>query len=366
MTQNIIIIGQGINAACTALELSRRSSDFAITMIADHRATNGAIASGASWGWVNAHTDHNEAYYRFRNSSRALWHGLIRDYPQISARIQSSIVFDLPPEDIENTAVEHAAWEYPVTAVSRTGIETILPQFRTPPDAALFTKGEVAVETEIVASELAALSGATQITAHVHGLIQEGGKLCGVMTDAGPQTADHIILAAGHGTPALLGTIGIAYDLDQSFGLLVRTKPMMQWLDTMIMGPDYHVRQCIDGSLLIGGTFDANNDTSRNVSDTALNLCRRVEANFDMPLGRQEHLEIERFSIGKRVLPKGGLPHIGPVGHHANLFAMAMHGGVTNAPLAATVCADHIMGLQRRPETLPFTFPPLEKEPSHV
>lgn len=363
MSKHILIIGQGILGACTAFEIAQRDRNCRITVVASHPSHSGAIASGASWGWVNAHTDNDLDYFRFRNASRMLWHKILHNTFDLDAKIQPSIVYDLPKDIIAETADLHANWGYPVQEVSGDKIQQVLPIFMTPPDNALLTDGEVGVETEQVASQLLERSKAQLINAHVHALVQKGDTVTGVMTDQGEIIADHIILAAGHGIPKLLGTIGIHFELNSSIGLLVRTNPIAAKLSHMIMGPDFHVRQSTDGSLLIGGAFDADHGQNE-ISSSVDKLCHLVETNFDL----SAKLEVTRFSLGKRVLPVDGYPKIGKVSGKSNLSAMAMHGGVTNAPLAAKTCIDEILGLERDPITLPYTFSTYAtvKEKSHV
>ena len=103
------------------------------------------------------------------------------------------------------------------------------------------------METETVARQLLALSQAKTVTSHVHALISDGAQITGIMTSDGPILADHVVLAAGHGTPALLQTVGVPFHLSQSRGLLVRTQPIKPFLTHMIMGSDFHVRQSSDG-----------------------------------------------------------------------------------------------------------------------
>ncbi len=356
MSKKIIIIGQGIIGACTAYTLARAAPDYEIVSIAAHPIASGATASGASWGWVNAHTDNDEEYFNFRNASRLMWHDLIDELPKLAAQISPSLVFDLSDDAMKTAQAHHADWGYPIALVERAQILEHLSLFRGAPDLALFTQGEVAVETDLAAHHLLERSGATKVIAQVHALIPHGSQIKAVMTDQGPIAADHVILAAGHGSPDILRSVGVEYALDQSFGLIVRTQPVQKFLTTMIMGMDYHVRQCRDGSLLIGGAFDQHQTSGIDYERAAQSLCAAVETAFDLDAVGMEKLVIDRFTIGKRVLPYGGRPQIGRVGHYENLISLAMHGGVTNAPIAAKTASDLVLGQPRCAYSTPFNF----------
>lgn len=356
MSKKIIIIGQGIIGATTAFTLAQRDPSLDIVVMGSHPTASGNTASGASWGWVNAHTDNNQDYFEFRNRSRRMWHDLMGVLPNLAARAQPSLVFDLSDDAIQIVFKNHSEWGYDVSIVSRAEILTSLPAFKGAPKLALFTRDEVAVETEIVCNQLMSISGAKRVTTYVHGLIADQDRILGVMTDQGQMMADHVVLAAGHGTPAILRTVGIDYHLDLSYGLIVRTKPVATVLNTMIIGKDYHVRQCSDGALLIGGTFDQDQTHATHLSHAALSLCTMVEREFDISDFGVTQLEIDRFTLGKRVLPVGGFPQIGRVSPFENLISMAMHGGVTNAPIAADICAGLILKDPRAKETVPFNF----------
>lgn len=362
MSQHILIIGQGILGSCLAYEVAQRLPQARITCVASHPIGSGATASGASWGWVNAHVDNDATYFQFRNASRLMWHDLIHQHPDLAAQRRPSLVFDLSDDALQDAYQTHHDWGYPIAMATRQDILRDLLSFRGAPECALLTQDEVGVETAIAADQLLALSQAKTVTAHVHGLISKGTQITGAMTSDGPILADHVILAAGHGTPALLQTVGVPFHLEQSRGLLVRTQSIDPFLTHMIMGPDFHVRQSGDGSLLIGGTFDQDFSGELSVADAALGLVNQVQDNFDIPNAQSDPLRVSSFSIGTRVLPPDGLPIIGRVDPFANLSVMAMHGGVTNAPMAARTCVDSLLGLDPNPTTAPYGFRPTSPE----
>lgn len=368
MTDRFLIIGQGILGACVAYELSQRQPNADITVIAAHPLNSGATATGASWGWVNAHTDNDQYYFDFRNASRMLWHDLLADHPDLAAQILPSLVYDLDPEALDAAFLHHRNWGYPVNLLSHNEIQQVTPIFRNAPPKALLTQGELGVEQHIVAEQLLAKSNATCRTAYVHSMILKEGTVTGAMTDQGAVYADKVILAAGHGIPPLLRRLGIHFQLAKSTGLLVRSTPMAPFLDHMIMGHEFHIRQSADGSVLIGGAFDADHGDA-DLDQAVENLCNLVRLNFDLP----SDLEVHKYSLGTRVLPMDGRPKIGFVAPYDTLYALAMHGGVTNAPMAAKTCVDDLLGEPRDTRSLtydftssPLSFDPINKDSSDV
>jgi len=72
---------------------------------------------------------------------------------------------------------------------------------------------------------------------------------------------------------------------------------------------------------------------------------------------------VESARIGMRVLPEDGLPVVGHIPGHENLYVCATHSGVTLAPLIAELAADEL--LQDADSALLRTFRPARFAAAH-
>lgn len=332
----LIIVGAGILGATYAYFARQYFAAEDIVILSQTPAGHGASASGASWGWVNAHTDDPD-YFAFRYTSLHLWAALHHTHPDWAIRCQNSIVSDLTTADLSNWAKFLHDGGSPSRFVSGQALSDFLNECENPPKDAIFTKGEYAVEAEKVVQQLLAQAQITPTQTQVHALIREGDQITGVWTDHGRIEADTVVLCAGHGTPQLLASIGVDFTLKSSRGILVHTSPTAKTIEHMYMANNYHLRQKTDGSLLIGGPFGSNQNGSETPTENfAFDLCAQIAQDF----GIKERLTPLRITHGTRVLPVDGLPKIGPAYNTAKkalsgLYVNAMHSGVTNAPLAA-------------------------------
>jgi len=132
-----------------------------------------------------------------------------------------------------------------------------------PPEFALHVVDEGAVEPLTAAHGLVVAAkdlGAKVIThTPVRSLDLCAGRIRGVDTDIGRLDADWVVLAAGVETAALSATAGVALPLNASPALLVVTKPCGKLLNGLVMAPEIHLRQTVEGRLVASTDFEESN-----------------------------------------------------------------------------------------------------------
>lgn len=351
----IIIVGAGIVGACLAYEASQRG--LAPHVIAAGPVADDTGATAASWAWINACSTDDPDYFRLRHASLRRWRAWQQQIDGIAFSARETFLWDLPPDDLAAAVDQLSGLGYPVELLSGDETAFRLPRLRERPEAALHTAIEGAVEPVTTTMRLIEASGATVGQAHVHGLIVEEARVTGVMTGDGPVHADEVVLAAGNATPALLRTVGFTLEMQSSDGLLVLSRPVDRFLDAVVAGPDFHVRQRADGCLLVGGTFGAYAPRPGvpTLHQNAAAQLIRIETVFDCPVP----LEMESFTLGRRPIPAGGMPVVGRCPHpdggmFGGLYTVVMHSGFSNGAGVAQAALEEILSGTRTPEIAPF------------
>ena len=354
----IIIVGSGIVGACLAYAASQRG--LTPVVISADSPAGGGSATAASWAWINACSTDDPAYFRLRHASLQRWQIWMQQLHGIRFTAIETFLWDLPADALRAAVNGLAALGYPVDLIDGAALSARLTRLREVPEVALHTAIEGAVEPLPTTAALLAASGAEIRHAHVHGLMVEGGRVTGVMSDAGPIEGDEVLLATGNATPRLLQSVSVPLEMQSSDGLLVLSKPVAPFLSAVVAGPDFHVRQRDDGRLLVGGTFGAYEPRPGNttLADDAASQLARIGEVFDVP----SPLAVESFTLGTRPIPKGGMPRIGRCprpdgGVYDGLYVAVMHSGFSNGAGVAHAAIDEILDGKEAVELAAFRMP---------
>lgn len=335
---SVIVVGAGIIGASIAYHLAKAGARVTVLEAGEP----GGVATRNSWAWINASWGNPEVYFRLRIRSMAEWRRLERELPNLGVAWVGGLIWDIPPDELEAYATEHAAWGYGIRRVDRAEAERIEPQLRNPPDFALHVAEEGAVEP--LAAAQAFLAAARSLGAEVLGnrpvrqLVRRNSRVVGVETEAGTIEADEVVVAAGAGTAKLAAGAGYALPLDTPPGLLIASRPHPQLLNGLVMSPGLHVRQTAEGRLLAGADFGGS-DPREDAEATALDL-------FEMMRGMFKDgapLEYSHYTVGYRPMPSDGFPVMGRPPKIDGLYLAVMHSGITLAPAAGLFAAEEIV-----------------------
>lgn len=352
----MIIIGGGIIGAAFAYAAARR--DIGPIMMIDAGPGQPApySATAQSWGWVNAATDNDETYFRLRHASMQTWNQWIASDAALFKSGDGGFLWDLPDDALDEYVRTHAQWGYAVEVKDRADLARQMPWLRDVPAMAAFCPDEFALEPAATAATLRMRSGANLHNAMVDGFICDGARVTGVTCGADKFYADEIVIAAGNDAADLLAGIDVSLVMAPTMGLLVTSNPVPQFLSYLVTAADYHVRQLPEGALLIGGRF--NQDVSVVGGDYAAaadELVDRISVAIDVPAP----LKVAQYTLGTRVIPKGGLPVIGRFTSRsgnllAGLYGAVMHSGVTNAAGVAERAIDDMLSGGRNELLRPY------------
>jgi glycine/D-amino acid oxidase-like deaminating enzyme len=135
--------------------------------------------------------------------------------------------------------------------------------------------------------------------------------------------------------------------LKESEGVLVHTRPQPKIIDRLVIAPNFHCKQKLDGRVIVGGPVVAGlGTTTAPVSDPA-EYAKRILLDAAQVLPGLRGVAVERVTVGRRVIPADEYPVIGFSSACPNLYIAAAHSGVTLAPLIGQLAALEILDQAR-------------------
>ena len=341
MPQTINIIGAGVIGASLAFHLSRAGAKVTVF----EAAKPAAAASGHSFGWINASFYASPAHHRLRAAAIAAHHRLATLLPDPAPNWQGCLWFE-DDAALDQMAADLAALDYPVEPLTQAQIAAAEPQLANPPARALRFPAEGATDAAALTRALLAASGARVLAGlAVKTLINTAGQITGLRSPIGPFLADHTILVAGTGTPALLASLGLRLPMLTRPGLILHTNPVPWRLHHILATPQHEIRQDPTGRLIAPAAANHQADSAETVPDpqsaTAATLAQ-LRTLFADP-----QITLQSSAIGYRPVPGDGLPVVGQV--LPGLSVAVMHSGVTLAPLIGEALAAEITGQGEAP-----------------
>lgn len=343
--EKIIVIGAGLIGASIAYELARKGR--AVTVI--DAGLPAGMASGRSFGWINASFSLNPAHFALRVAGMAAHERLARALPGLHRASgclwweETGTAFDATAKTLEDAG-------YPLARLTRAEVLAHEPALRRPPEAALFFPSEGWVDPAALTRALLAASGARVLSGIATQLWMQGGKLCGVQTALGPMAANQVVIAAGLGAPGLLTPLGLALPMLHRPGLMLRTSPVGVRLAHILAAPEQEVRQDEGGRLLAPAAAFHQSDEGGNLADPmgqAEATLQRIGRMLDLA-----DLRAELVMQAERPVPGDGLPVVGAV--MEGLWLAVLHSGVTLSAIVAEGLAAEMTGQGVLPELLPF------------
>jgi glycine/D-amino acid oxidase-like deaminating enzyme len=336
--KRVVIAGAGIIGASIAYHLARRGAD--VTVLEAAEPASGA--SGNSFGWINAtFSKRPREYFDLSLAAIAEWHRLERELVgAIEIQWGGSVTWSRT-EELRDDVRNHREWGYDVRLIESAELTSLLPNV---------VPGEHRTACWSVAE--GTVDGASAVSALLDRARQAGADVrcsCAVTsfdlsekrmeTDRGPIEADALVLACGVDSARIAATAGVLVPLQDSPGVLVHTAPVPRVVDRVVVAPDVHFKQGRDGRIVIGGQLVAGVGTAAAPAQDAEQILERATRYLPAMQG----IEIERVTVGNRVMPRDEYPIVGFAEQCPGLYVAAMHSGVTLAPLIGRLAAEEIL-----------------------
>lgn len=331
---HVIVIGAGVIGASVAYHLAHGGAQ--VTVVDGGLAA----ASGTSFGWINASFYADVAHHRLRVAGMAAYGRLgLADVP---LRMAGALWWEEQGGALRSMHRDLVALGYPVEQLTGAQASALEPDLRGVPRDVLRFPSEGAAEVSALAAALIHASGARLVTGlAVTGLVETAGRIGGVATSGGVMNADHVVVAAGIGSPDILASVGVALPMLTRPGVLVRTTPVAATINSVLVTPHGEMRQMPDGRILASAVAGHQGDSASQVTENASDIGARV-LDWMQPM-IDERLDWDRVAQAYRPVPKDGLPVIGAVGPKG-LHVAVMHSGVTLAAITGEAVAAEVLG----------------------
>ncbi|MDH5356562.1 MAG: FAD-binding oxidoreductase, partial [Gammaproteobacteria bacterium] len=151
----------------------------------------------------------------------------------------------------------------------------------------------------------------------------DGGFLLSTADGDTVASAEKIIVAAGHGSPALGRQVGLDVPVFPDQGQVIVTEKT----EALLEYPTNYVRQTDEGGFLLGPSskdagFDLNTEPT-----TLQDISKRCVQAFPL----LENLRVQRVWAALRIMTPDGFPVYQQSSSHPGAFSFACHSGVTLA-----------------------------------
>ena len=349
---NVTVIGAGIIGSAIAYTLAKRGAT--VTVIDKGRPGGGATSH--SFAWINATAKHPVSYHNFNRRSLGIWDRFARDLDvDVGLRWGGQMEWaatDSGAVELKLRADQLHAWGYPCQILDGAQMAKLEPSL-TPRQvtSAIYSELDGMVEPT-VASE-ACINGAAsygakiKLKTEVSGLSANSAS-ASVVAGGERIDADIVVLAGGVDNTLLADMAGITIPQQDSPGVVIRTNPLAQPLFSNVSvvyappleagRPEIHLRQCLDGSAMIGeGSQEslARDDTQEHANEL---LSRAAE--YVPGLKGATAIPVP---VGYRPMPLDGFPVVGFSPKAPNVYLALTHSGVTLAPLLAQLATMEIV-----------------------
>ena len=159
-----------------------------------------------------------------------------------------------------------------------------------------------------------------------------------VATSRGSLACDDVVVTCGADSAAVLAGTGISVELVESAGSIVHLAPRRRFLDPVLLSSDVHAIQRSDGRTVI-----AKHYTGTPVGDPAGLDSEKLLADTTAVLPALAGAEIEKTTVGRRIVPADGLPVIGHSATRPNVHSITTNAGITLGPVLAQLLSTEII-----------------------
>ncbi|WP_164901754.1 NAD(P)/FAD-dependent oxidoreductase [Neorhizobium lilium] len=337
----IAVVGAGIIGCAIAYNLALRGANV---VLVEEGPEPGHGVTGRAFGWVNVINGTPD------NSNYTLWRKAIDEYRRLetvlpeafSSARRGSLIWETTPEETEQLFDLHHRAGEEVELVKRDVLREWEPCLRHPPEHAVYSPRDLALDPAQLAKTLAAAAvgaGASiRFAENVLAVETANGRATALLTSSGSIPADIVVLAAGAGVNKLAAGLGIDIGLETSPAALLRYACSIPVVSRIVCAPRIEIRQARDNTLFIAKSFvpDGTDDLPQRMAETMLSVLREE-------LGVPDDVAILDARVGHRPIFADRMPRAGFLPQIEGLYVAVGHPGVILAPLLGRLAAQEIL-----------------------
>ena len=351
----IVVIGAGIIGTMIAYELVKKGAR--VILIDKEIPASGA--SGNSFSWINATYPKKPFSYNllsqmgieaYKNLEREFqfdikWSGSLEWFEELG---QQEKLF------AEIKAIKKYPRYTPVRLISSVEAEFMEPKvFFGDENTIVHSESDGAIDTiqaiQMIHNEFERLGGESIFSCEFLKLNEKNGRLNSIDTTMGKFEVDHAVFACGIDTD---NNLSIDTSSTPTPGIILKSKPVENRFNKIIVGPGVHIHQQNDGSIVLGeqdgaplSHFDRLKERpSRfpNKEFEELHTERIINTAKNFTTGLED-IVIEKVSIGWRPLPKDRIPIIGRFKKTKGVYVSMMHSGISLAAIVSKLVSEEIL-----------------------
>ena len=351
----IVVIGAGIIGTMIAYELVKKGA----RVILIDKETPASGASGNSFSWINATYPKKPFSYNllsqmgieaYKNLEREFqfdikWSGSLEWFEELD---QQEKLF------AEIKAIKKYPRYTPVSLISSVEAEFMEPKvFFGDENTIVHSESDGAIDTiqaiQMIHNEFERLGGESIFSCEFLKLNEKNGRLNSIDTTMGKFEVDHAVFACGIDTDK---NLSIDTSSTPTPGIILKSKPVENRFNKIIVGPGVHIHQQNDGSIVLGeqdgaplSHFDRLKERpSRfpNKEFEELHTERIINTAKNFTTGLED-IVIEKVSIGWRPLPKDRIPIIGRFKKTKGVYVSMMHSGISLAAIVSKLVSEEIL-----------------------
>lgn len=351
----IVVIGAGIIGTMIAYELVKKGAR--VILIDKEIPASGA--SGNSFSWINATYPKKPFSYNllsqmgieaYKNLEREFqfdikWSGSLEWFEELG---QQEKLF------AEIKAIKKYPRYTPVSLISSVEAEFMEPKvFFGDENTIVHSESDGAIDTiqaiQMIHNEFERLGGESIFSCEFLKLNEKNGRLSSIDTTMGKFEVDHAVFACGIDTDK---NLSIDTSSTPTPGIILKSKPVENRFNKIIVGPGVHIHQQNDGSIVLGeqdgaplSHFDRLKERPSkfpNKEFEELHTERIINTAKNFTTGLED-IVIEKVSIGWRPLPKDRIPIIGRFKKTKGVYVSMMHSGISLAAIVSKLVSEEIL-----------------------
>ncbi len=350
---HIIVIGAGIVGAGLTYHLAKQNAR--VTLL-DKAAEPASEATDKSFAWIVAGYDETELYMSLRQQAIKDWH---RVEDELNGRLKidwtGALTWLDSNEKTEEWICKLRHSDSGVRLVEEQELRLLEPNLKVVPALAMFAEEEGAINPALTTNLLirAAQEWGAKVLldAEVFSLLMNKSAIEGVVTDKGNIKADMVVLATGVNTASLCHPLHFNLPIHVSPAILLELHHSYRFVNHIVSNPFMEIRAASDTL-----TLAAENYIDESWKNNPTAIAQRTIEVIKQHWQGAEQVKLVNVKVGKRPMPKDGLPVVGRIKDINGLYLCVMHSGVTLAAVAGRLAAAEI--LTEQDETLLSSYRP--------